>query len=139
MKRLSSVENDQVQLEIMQCDCGFHLGVDATYLDQVGDFVIECPSCHAKIDTAIVFPEWDYINDFQRNLTEADIEASIARNGIKDGVYFNCGYTAYYSFPPTRDILQYFLELGYDYVEDNDSLDEAMSDCTHHWMTHSHG
>lgn len=39
MKRLKSVENDQVQLEVMECDCGFHLGIDATYLVQVGDCV----------------------------------------------------------------------------------------------------
>ena len=57
MKRLKSVENEQVQLEIVECDCGFHLGVDATYLDQVGDFVIRCPSCLTQINTACVFPE----------------------------------------------------------------------------------
>ena len=57
MKRLRSIENDQVQLEVVQCDCGFHLGIDATFLDQVGDLTIKCPSCEAVIDTAIVFPE----------------------------------------------------------------------------------
>jgi hypothetical protein len=57
MKRLKSVENDQVQLEVVECDCGFHLGIDATYLVQVGDCVICCPSCCAQINTAVVFPE----------------------------------------------------------------------------------
>jgi hypothetical protein len=57
MKRLDSVENDQVELEVVECDCGFHLGVDATYLIQVGDFKLACPSCGAIIDTQIVFPE----------------------------------------------------------------------------------
>jgi len=57
MKRLNSVETDQVQLEVIECDCGFHLGLDFPYLDQVGDFVIECPSCKTKIDTAVVCPE----------------------------------------------------------------------------------
>jgi len=57
MKRLDSVENEQVQLEVVECDCGFHLGIDATYLDQVGDFVIACPNCQTKIDTAVVCPE----------------------------------------------------------------------------------
>lgn len=55
-KRLKSIENDQVQLEVIECDCGFHLGLDATYLDQVGDFKILCPSCKAVIDTAVVVP-----------------------------------------------------------------------------------
>lgn len=57
MKRLESVESDQVQLEVIECDCGYHMGIDATYLDQVGDFVTDCPSCHLRIDTAEVCPE----------------------------------------------------------------------------------
>jgi hypothetical protein len=57
MKRLDSVENEQVQLEVCECDCGFHMGVDATYLDQVGDFKIICPSCKRIWSTKEVFPE----------------------------------------------------------------------------------
>jgi len=34
MKRLTSIENGEVSLEVMECDCGFHLGIDATFLDQ---------------------------------------------------------------------------------------------------------
>ena len=57
MKRLDSLENDTVQLEVIECDCGFHLGLDATYLDQVGDFICSCPSCGATIDTVVIVPE----------------------------------------------------------------------------------
>jgi hypothetical protein len=57
MKRLKSVETEQYALEVVECDCGFHLGVDASYLDQVGDVVIACPSCSAQIDTTKVFTE----------------------------------------------------------------------------------
>lgn len=57
MKRLTSIENSRVQLEVIECDCGFHLGIDATYLDQVGDFKINCPACNKEIDTAVVLPE----------------------------------------------------------------------------------
>lgn len=57
MKRLKSVETDQVQLEVIECDCGFHIGLDATFLDQVEDFKINCPSCKAVIDTAVILPE----------------------------------------------------------------------------------
>lgn len=56
MKRLKSVENDQVQLEVIECDCGYHMGVDATYLDQVGDFETNCPSCGMTIKTAKILP-----------------------------------------------------------------------------------
>jgi hypothetical protein len=57
MKRLESVENDIVQLEVVECICGYHMGIDATYLDQVGDFVTRCPSCDREIDTSLVIPE----------------------------------------------------------------------------------
>jgi len=57
MKRLNSVETDEVQLEVIECDCGYHMGIDATFLDQVGDVELECPSCHETIRTADVLPE----------------------------------------------------------------------------------
>ena len=57
MKRLPSIETDKVQLEVVECDCGFHLGLDATFLDQVEDFKIKCPSCKTVIDTKKVLPE----------------------------------------------------------------------------------
>lgn len=34
-----------VELEIVECACGFHLGVDATFLLQVGAVTVACPSC----------------------------------------------------------------------------------------------
>jgi len=57
MKRLQSAESCTYQLEVGECDCGYHFGVDATYLEQVGDFVFQCPSCHRAFDTSVVFPE----------------------------------------------------------------------------------
>jgi len=57
MKRLQSLENSQVQLEVVECNCGYHMGIDVTYLDQVGDFKIACPACGDIIDTAVVIPE----------------------------------------------------------------------------------
>jgi len=57
MKRLESIETDIVQLEVGECDCGFHFGLDATFMEQVRDFVFKCPSCGKKINTAIIFPE----------------------------------------------------------------------------------
>ena len=57
MKRLDSVETEKIQLEIIECDCGFHIGLDATYLIQVGDFIIECPACSTQIYTKEVCPE----------------------------------------------------------------------------------
>lgn len=51
MKRLDSIETAQVQLEVIECDCGYHMGIDATYLDQVEDFIFKCPSCGKQLDT----------------------------------------------------------------------------------------
>ena len=46
MLRLDDIENDVVSLEVYECTCGFHLAVDATYLEQVGTIIdIPCPSC----------------------------------------------------------------------------------------------
>lgn len=56
MKRLNSVRNSECELEVVECDCGFHLGIDATYLDQVEDCVVNCPACDSTIDTSEVFP-----------------------------------------------------------------------------------
>jgi hypothetical protein len=52
MERLESMENLMVSLEVIECNCGYHMGIDATYLDQVGDFVTLCPSCNRTIDTS---------------------------------------------------------------------------------------
>lgn len=57
MKRLRGVETEEYALEVIECVCGFHLGLDVTYLLQVDDFVITCPSCGQEIDTAEVIPE----------------------------------------------------------------------------------
>ncbi len=42
---LEDVETDTVQLEVYECECGFHIGLDFTYLEQVGEATIQCPSC----------------------------------------------------------------------------------------------
>lgn len=57
MKRLNSIETEKIQLEIIECDCGFHIGLDATYLMQVCDIKIQCPACGTNIDTHKICPE----------------------------------------------------------------------------------
>ena len=57
MKRLFGLEREDVELEIGECDCGYHFGVDATYLEQVKDFKFRCPACGRVIDTRILFVE----------------------------------------------------------------------------------
>ena len=57
MKRLTSVVTNQYSLEVVECVCGYHMGVDASYLLQVGDLILECPVCNRIIATKTVFPE----------------------------------------------------------------------------------
>lgn len=45
MRVLNNIETEEYTLEVVECDCGFHIGLDATYLDQVDGIVIKCPSC----------------------------------------------------------------------------------------------
>jgi len=57
MKWLKPVNTDEVELEVIECDCGFHLGIDATYLDQVDEGVtITCPSCRVHIKALDLTP-----------------------------------------------------------------------------------
>jgi len=49
MRALDGIETEEYTLEVIECDCGFHIGLDATYLDQVGDISIKCPSCGTTI------------------------------------------------------------------------------------------
>jgi len=57
MRRLRSIENEQVQLEVIECDCGYHMGIDATYLDQVEDVFLTCPACTKRFRTDEICPE----------------------------------------------------------------------------------
>ncbi len=57
MKRLDGVDNGKVNLEVVECVCGYHMGIDATYLDQVSDFRTKCPSCNRVIITDVICPE----------------------------------------------------------------------------------
>jgi len=37
---------EKYELEVVECDtCGFHLGLDASYLEQVGGVKLFCPGC----------------------------------------------------------------------------------------------
>ena len=49
-KKIEEFESDKVQMEIYECECGYHMGVDATYLDQVGKIRTICPSCKLTLD-----------------------------------------------------------------------------------------
>lgn len=51
MKRLEPAFSDVYELDVIECDCGFHIGIDITFLDQVEEVLIKCPSCFNIIDS----------------------------------------------------------------------------------------
>jgi len=51
MKRLEPAFSEVYELDVIECDCGFHIGLDNTYIDQVNDIKIECPACSKMINT----------------------------------------------------------------------------------------
>lgn len=42
-------ESVGVELVIVECGCGFHIGLDYTYLEQVGAIDVVCPSCGLRL------------------------------------------------------------------------------------------
>ena len=49
-KFIENYESDKVSMEIVECvGCGYHLGIDSTFLEQVGDINTTCPSCAEHI------------------------------------------------------------------------------------------
>ena len=44
-KQWKEVELSKCELMVIECDCGYHTGVDLTYLEQVGNIETLCPSC----------------------------------------------------------------------------------------------
>jgi len=54
MKHLPSATNEIATLEVIECDCGYHMGIDSSFVDQVEDAffdeLVHCPSCQTQID-----------------------------------------------------------------------------------------
>ena len=51
-KIIEFVKTDKVELSVYECECGFHLGIDSTYLEQVEEIKINCPSCNIILETS---------------------------------------------------------------------------------------
>lgn len=58
-KHICDVENEKCVLEVWECGCGFHLGLDASYLDQIGDLEVPCPNCGNMVKTERGFVDED--------------------------------------------------------------------------------
>lgn len=50
---LEDIETKNASIMIIECDCGYHMGIDNTFLEQVSDLKINCPSCQTVVDTKL--------------------------------------------------------------------------------------
>jgi hypothetical protein len=48
--RVGRFATDRFRLEVIRCACGYHMGVDASYIDDVLKVDIPCPACGWTID-----------------------------------------------------------------------------------------
>jgi len=53
MKRLKDIETDEYSLEVYECKCGFHIGLDATYIEAVDTVYTKCPNCGEEIQSDV--------------------------------------------------------------------------------------
>lgn len=46
-KEIENIETDKVSLTVVECNCGFHLGVDGTWLTTTHEkgLTFVCPAC----------------------------------------------------------------------------------------------
>lgn len=49
---VESLQGETASLDVHECLCGFHIGVDTTYLEQVSSVSIACPACDNSIYVA---------------------------------------------------------------------------------------
>lgn len=49
---IEAIETEKCYLFVYECtSCRFHLGLDATFIENVEDIKIQCPSCGSEIST----------------------------------------------------------------------------------------
>lgn len=49
MKYITDIDQFPFVLEVYECECGGHIGLDSTFLDQVDDIRMECPYCDTPV------------------------------------------------------------------------------------------
>lgn len=50
--KIKTINPSNCELITIECECGYHMGIDFTFIDQVTDFETLCPSCKKIIDTS---------------------------------------------------------------------------------------
>lgn len=51
---IKTINPSSCELITIECECGYHMGIDYSYVEQVSDFKTLCPSCDRIIDTTTI-------------------------------------------------------------------------------------
>ena len=82
-KLVENIETNKVCLEVYECTCGYHMGIDSSYLEQVDENIsLECPSCGEEI-----IPEK---TDTQEKEDSSIIIERTIQYKLPDGSSFKC-------------------------------------------------
>lgn len=81
VKRLDPIENDQVHLVVVECNCGYHVAWDASWLEARSDCARWpvsqlCPACGANVS----YHENDDVTIQTREETRAAVDAVMERH-----------------------------------------------------------
>ena len=49
--KIITPQKDNYELEVYEHSCGFHIGLDGSYLEQEGDIKMTCPACGGVMNT----------------------------------------------------------------------------------------
>lgn len=49
------VNIEKCEIDVVECVCGYHIGIDSTFIDQVEHFKTICPACDFIIDTEKIY------------------------------------------------------------------------------------
>ena len=63
MPYVTDVDDVRFMLEVYECECGYHIGLDVSYADQVGEVTVECPSCKLPITSHIRMDEREHVGE----------------------------------------------------------------------------
>jgi len=51
-KYIESIETEEYAIEVVKCSCGYHMSFDSSYVDQVENIDLTCPSCGVITNTS---------------------------------------------------------------------------------------
>lgn len=129
---VESLQGETATIEVVECTCGYHMGIDSSFLDQVSDMKVSCPSCGATINTALI-PEISH-DDCDDNLNAIYEKFNhMASNWFQSAKVGDVVYNKIDLDFSLDEVLELIKEDDYSvvvslYSEDNDSVKDLYFD-----------